>query len=150
MDRSIIIVVILSFTLIGLRNLIKERKNTTQRNKLAIEFLEKLRLYIDSHGEDLESYSWLVHRSNRLQFEMGSTGIFGAYRPPFQNYQITNYPIILNILPELRREFESRLISGSPLIPQYANALQESIVRHLGNLDDTLDRRNKEIRNPII
>ncbi len=134
----------------GLWSIIKERKNTTTRRDLAIDFLDKLRSYIDGRGEDLKSYSWLIHRSNRFQLEMGSTGILGVYRPPFQNYQIKNFPIILNILPELRKEFEQRLMSSSRLIPLYANLLQESIVRYMGNLDDSLDKRNKEIRNPII
>lgn len=149
MDRFNILAVIISLALVGLRKLIVDQRNIKQRQEFAMEFLNQMREYVDSRGKNYEAYTWLIHRSNRMQLQMGSAGIC-AYRPPFQNYQIRNYPIIINMLPELRREFESRLVSDSPLVGHYVNALQEAIVRYIGTLDDLEEQHSKEIRNPAI
>jgi len=83
-----------------------------------------------------------------MQNDMGSQGILSNYRPPYQNFMFKNYPIILNMIPELRAAFDDILLSK--LAGQYSSALQESIVRHIGSIEDFLDRQRGELKNPII
>jgi hypothetical protein len=118
------------------------------RQTFAIQFLEKLREYYQSNGKNGDIYGWLIHRSNKMQSEMGGQGIIRNYRPPAQNYMLNNYPIILNMLPNLHREFQIGLFLGN-LPQQYMDSLQESIVRYLGRLDDEKDELRKELKNPI-
>jgi hypothetical protein len=120
----------------------------TKKYEYGINFLENLRTYWESAGSDMETYGWMIYRSNRIQGDMGQHGIISQYRPPHQNYIITNYPIILNMLPELRRSLEDDLLARR-LAPEYANALQESLVRYLGSLEDKQKLSSSEMKNPI-
>ena len=84
-----------------------------------------------------------------MQNDMGGQGIIHGYRPPYQNFMYKSYPIILNMIPELRQAFEDDILS-SRLAGQYSAALQEAMVRHLGNLEDALKGQKAAIKNPII
>jgi len=79
---------------------------------------------------------------------MGDGGII-AFKQPFSNYQIPNYPIILNLLPELRKTIERLPISNS-LVGDYAIALQEALLRHMGALEDSLQTSRNYLKNPLV
>jgi len=112
--------------------------------------MEHLKTYIQSRGNDYESYGWLVHRSNKMQMQLGASGIYASYRPPYANFQYSNYPIILNMLPDLRNAFDDSILSGSSIVHQYSMALQDTLIRHLGSLHDLDELNDKALRNPVI
>ena len=72
-----------------------------------------------------------------------------AYRPPFANFQYQNYPVVLNLLPELRRTLEDNLLSGGNYSHQYGMLLQETLIRHLGTLHDREDTLARSLKNPL-
>ncbi|MGO9613602.1 MAG: hypothetical protein ACLPX5_11270 [Dissulfurispiraceae bacterium] len=80
---------------------------------------------------------------------MGPHGIVANYRPPFQNYMIKNYPLVLNVLPELRKALEDALLPDR-LAGEYANLLQEALIRYVGTLEDISEKQHREMKNPVI
>ena len=129
--------------------LLSYRSNRKER-VFALDFNSRLRQYMDSGGKNHEAYSWLLHRSNKMQIQMGASGIMASYRPPYANHQYNNYPIILNMLPELRRTLKNDVLSRGDLASSYASTLLESTIRHIGVIDDQGDVLAAELRNPFI
>jgi hypothetical protein len=149
-DRTILIFALSLACALGLIRVIHQRMRISNKLVFAAEFLQKLRAYVDSNGHDNESYGWLTHRSGKMQRQMGHHGIYASYRPPYANFQYSNYPIILNMLPELRKTFDDDVLNRGDLAHQYAIAIQEAIVRYVGNLDDIEQEYIKNLRNPFI
>lgn len=149
-DRILILVLVLAICGLGLLRLIREKKRISDCSALAVDFMEHLRDYVHSGGSDLESYRWLIYRSNKMQLQLGFSGIYASYRPPYANFQYSNYPIILNMLPDLRHALDDSILSGGPVVNQYSMALQDTIVRHLGSLHDQDDFNDKALRNPVV
>jgi hypothetical protein len=85
-----------------------------------------------------------------MQTQLGISGICASYRPPYANFQYSNYPIILNMLPELRNALNDSVLSNSQLVHQYSMALQDTLIRHLGSLHDLGEVNNHALRNPVI
>jgi hypothetical protein len=134
--------------IVGLATILRGRAALSKRHDFALEFADRLRQYVESEGRDSASYGWLVHRSNRIQTEMGTVGVYGAYRPPFANFQYRDYPIVLNMLPDLRNAYGDPILSRSQA-GQYANALIDSVVRYLGVIEDRDTRLLDSLRNPF-
>jgi hypothetical protein len=115
----------------------------------ASEFMERLRSYLESSGKDTEAYGWLIHRSNKMQIQLGPEGVLAAYKPPFANFQYQNYPVVLNLLPELRRALEDNILSGQHYSHQYGMLLQETLIRHGGSLHDRAETLARSLKNPL-
>lgn len=54
---------------------------------------------------------------------------------------------MLNMLSDLRSSIENDILM--PVAYQYANTLQETLVRHIGCIEDNLKFYKKEIKNPF-
>lgn len=149
-DRIVILVLILAICGLGLLRILKEKKRISDCSALAVNFMEHLMAYVRSGGSDLNSYAWLMHRSNKMQMQLGYSGVYASYRPPYANYRYSDYPIILNMLPDLRHALDDSILSGSPVVNQYSMALQDTLVRHVGSLHDQDDINDKALRNPVV
>jgi hypothetical protein len=146
------IAAILVLVLLMLVGLIKEllwKRRVIARREFCIQFSDRLGDYVASRGSDVEAYGWLTHRASRMQREMGSAGIVHTFRPPFANFAYQNYPIVLNMLPELRRWATD---SPRPLdqFREYAAALHEALIRYDGQLVDALEHSQKQLWNPFV
>jgi hypothetical protein len=115
----------------------------------AIEYQNTLVRYLKSGGRDNEAYTWLVHRSVKMQTELGALGVLHGYKPPAANYFIKDYQIVLNMLHELHTSLQSGLPIPS-LIDGFAHTLQDTIIRHVGVLDDRISASQQQTRNPIL
>lgn len=147
MEQLIIITVLLAICVYGFFKISIKLKKQNENLAFAASFLEKLKSYVSSEGRNLDDYGWMIHRSNKMQNQMGSLGILHSYRPPYQNIIYNDYPIILNMLPDLRSSIQEDVLRS--VAYQYANALQEALVRHIGCIDDNLESYNREIKNPF-
>jgi len=147
MERLIIIVALLSICGYGFVKIGLKLKKQNERLAFAEEFLGKLKSYVDSVGRNLDDYGWMIHRSNKMQNHLGGLGVIHSYKPPYQNIMYSNYPIMLNMLPELRSSIEDDILRS--VAYQYANSLQETLVRHIGCIEDSLEFYEKEIKNPF-
>ncbi|EIM65473.1 hypothetical protein [Desulfobacter postgatei] len=149
MSNAIVFAVITGIGVYGLIMLLIKRRHYRFKYEFGIEFLNNLQKYWESSGKDWDTYSWLIHRSNKMQGEMGGHGVTHGYKPPYQNFIIKRYEIILNMIPELRKCLENDLLRTNPLASQYFNALQESLVRYIGSIEDMETDLKKELKNPI-
>lgn len=127
----------------------RDKSEVRMMRQLAQEYLVRLGHYISSGGSDTASYSWLTQRAPAMQRQLGATGIMTAYRPPAANFQYTNYPILLNMLPELRKAFADSYVLER-LASEYGATLQEVMLRHLGDIDQYDTKLAKKLRNPFI
>jgi hypothetical protein len=149
-DRSILALTLALIFLLGLFSLIHQKSLVSEQIMFSKEFMLKLEAYVESWGRDNESYAWLTHRSSKMQKILGVYGVYERYRPPHAEFQFQNYPVILNILPELRRALEDVVLRRSHLSREYANSLQETILRYVGVLEDRESEFLGFIRNPVI
>jgi hypothetical protein len=133
---------------IGFARLVRIALRIGERSQFAVEFLEQFQKYAASRGQDTEAYGWLVHRSTKMQQHMGDSGIYAYYKPPFANYQVTNYAVVLNGIPELRQAYETGYVSD--VGGQTAAALLEAIVRYMGQLDDLRESHLRDMKNPFV
>ncbi|ONG80156.1 hypothetical protein BKK41_16105 [Bacillus cereus] len=130
------------------------------RNKLHFlvtynnNYVDYLNNYFRQPHEDTadELFSYLVRHSQKAQKSLGKIG-YVDYRPPFENYILRNYPVIVNIIPSLR---ENRVTDPlSSLLTK--NKIDDEFLRvnHLlqmgiGSYEEKEDKIKKEIRNPFI
>jgi hypothetical protein len=106
-------ILFLSIIVAGFLTLYARRAKLSDRLEFAGEFRNRFVKYCNSEGQDTETYNWLILNCNKMQTQMGKYGVYRAFRPPYENYIINNYPIVLNMIPEVRK----RLIPLSQLAP---------------------------------
>lgn len=143
-----VIILLFLVALIGLIRIIKQIRTLNQKIYFAGDFFEKLKEYVESQGENIEAYNWLIHRSPKMQTNLGGIGIARSYKPPYANYMIRNYQIITNTLPELRRTLEDTLFTRQAYY--HFTFLQETILRYIGMIDDLLEIQRSYLKNPIV
>jgi hypothetical protein len=148
-DRLVIALLVIGVAAIGLVALLASKRRVADHQDLVQEFGRKFADFTRSEGGDIEAYTWLTMNSPRMQVAMGSHGIYAAFRPPFANYQYRDYPIILNLLPELRRALADPILSRS-LAEQYHSAISEALLRYAGSLEQRTENVHSELRNPVI
>ena len=142
------VLVLVVLMIAGLGCLARRLRTTRRQHNFALEYAERLSSYVTSEGRDTGAYAWLTHRSTAMQRQMGSNGIYAAYRPPFANFQYRDYPIVVNMLPDLRNAYADPVLARS-LAAQYSNTLIDAIVRHLGTLEDRSSVITASLRNPF-
>src|SRR5688500_677908 len=67
-------------------------------------YMQAFGRYNSSNGADGEAYGELIDRSVRIQEVMRPLGIMSNYVAPFRRFVATNYQIIMNGVPAMRRE----------------------------------------------
>jgi len=149
MSRIQIILIIIVIALIGWLQLIYKLRRVNHKERYALEYLNKFKKYVESQGKDNDAYSWMIYESVKMQGQLGILGIMLNYKPPGANYMHRNYQVLLNMLPELHRTFNSDLLVISSLVSDYVQILQEMLVRHLGVLNEEKKDIRSEINNPF-
>lgn len=87
-----------------------------------------------------EQYYWLTKNVNRIQSNIGFTGMMD-YIAPFRTHVFQNYQIILNTLPKFR--------DGS-VEPFEINSVDDALIRYIGDLEESHEYYRKKIWNPLI
>src|SRR5437763_1397704 len=147
MDKIIAILIVIALLIIGRFRISNKVKKIQERIVLSDEYLDKLKDYLNSFGKDQKTYSWLVQMSHPIQLEMNFYGVIPSlYHQPSRT-SLTNYQIIINGIPELRRLFENQnLPSYTAFLRDFGQTLVESILRHRGFLLNELTLIEKNLR----
>lgn len=132
---------------IGLWQLRRRLQGLAKDLTFTEEFGHQLKRYVESNSRDHEAYAWLTHRATRMQLQMGSTGMLAKYKPPFANYFISNVAIVANFLPLLHQYFADDILARTAY--QYAQAIQDALLRHHGILSDRREHLISQSRNPL-
>ena len=136
---------LLALCVIGLVAQLRATSSIASMLAFAADYRNRLHVLVDQG--DSNAYEWLTLNANRMQMDMGSQGLT-TFRPPFANHLIHNYPIVLNVLPEIRKCLSDRLLSQG-LLGQYASLLDEALVRHQGSLIEDHRQALATTKNPI-
>ncbi len=147
LDRLLPLIAAAGIAALGRTLLLKQLKALRARKDRAVDFHNRLGDYWQSGGRDGSAYQWLTGRATKMQSEMGSHGIMGHMRPPFANYMIPNWPIVLNGLAEIQSSLASTLTQQAA---GYAQILKDSLVRYMGSLDDRIEQAESENDNVLI
>jgi hypothetical protein len=114
------------------------------------EYRKRFIDYANSQGTDRQAYQWLTLKAERMQGDMGNTGIYAGFRPPFEQVIYKNYPIVLNVLPRIRQMMDDNELGlWRQQIPEYVHAVDEALLRYLGSLEDSCAAARKELINPF-
>lgn len=117
---------------------------------IKLEYLRRFRnLFVDwcnGNFEDRQLYTSLIWMSPKAQANMGKWGIT-AYKPPFANFMHTNWPIILNAIPLIKQHADDGFRSS--LENQFAQMVDDALVRTIGDFESRQEVIRSEIRNPI-
>lgn len=136
---------------LGLAQMIRSLVRKQARLDFALEYRNKFIAYGNSQGTDRETYQWLTLRAQRMQADLGHTGIYASFRPPFEQVVYKDFPIILNMLPRIRQMMDdNKLGTWRRLIPDYLFAVDEALLRYLGPLEEACTTARKELANPIL
>ena len=136
--------IIIITALIGIFDLLWQFYDKWKRHSFAVGYLNKFREFSTSYllhqNFDSELYEWLTYNSVEMQIQLGNNGII-AYRPAFANYMINGYQIIVNTLPTVRTGTVHRADIAM---------VDDSLMRHIGRLEATMNRIRKKIFNPLL
>src|SRR6056297_1417591 len=131
MNRFFILIIIVILIFIEIAKQLLSLIKLKEKEEFANEFHNKLLEYVETGGDD-SLFLWLSKNAVKMQEYMGSFGIT-SYQPPFSNYYITNYMIIINGLDEVKKDF---YIGYN----QHFEIIRSSILKYLGSIDV---KRNK-------
>lgn len=119
-----------------------------ERHNDVADYLEKFNLFIEKDDKDSKVYSSLLFDSDKIQNILGSFGICDL-RPPFANYLIKNYQIILNAIPEIKKEIEEPYRISNNILRHYADLVTQSLIRFGGSSSEAIKEYNSDLKNPI-
>jgi hypothetical protein len=148
--RLILVLLLIIIFLIGFYKIWKRKIVNLNNIKFASDFLKNLQSFYNSQGKDSSIYSWLINRSPKMQSIMGDFGVLSSYQPPYKNIVFNNYQIISNMIPELNKEYYDLSMTTSRIINMVFDTIQESIMRYIGNSEDIIEIRKKQLKNPIL
>jgi hypothetical protein len=146
-DRLGILVVLVGIAVVGNLRLRRGMVRLLDQKDRIIEFNRKLAEYVQGGGRDAGIYQWLTFHSVKIQNDLGPHGYVTHFRPPFANYVVPYWAIVLNALPEIQRGF-----TGSFLFEQaqgYTQILSDALLRFGGVLEDRIEAAQAEVRNPV-
>ncbi|ODS96749.1 MAG: hypothetical protein ABS56_12700 [Lautropia sp. SCN 69-89] len=135
-----------AFCAIGIVVLIRSARALAAELAFAAEYRDRVHTFVKQ--ADAGAYEWLTLNANRMQLQMGSQGLM-TFKPPFANHMIHNYPVVLNVLPELRKCLTDHVLSRS-LLGEYHALIDEALLRHQGSL---LQRHSDAVSflwNPVV
>ncbi len=137
---------ILFAIIIGFIDIWDKKKKLKNNIQFSDSFLIKLEDYVTSEGKDITPYDWMISHSRHMQIILGPIGVARHYIPPFANYKIPNYELIINTLPVLRQN----MVFPSQLAYEYYRLIKEPILSYIGELDENQGKIINELRNPIV
>lgn len=137
--------ILVSVLIIGLVVLVKSSARLASKVAFTAQYREQVAVLVEHANIDV--YEWLTLNANRMQGQMGSQGLV-TFRPPFANHVIQNYPVVLNVLAELRNCLSDDLLSGN-LLHQYHSLLNDALLRHQGSLIERHEHAFAAVKNPF-
>jgi hypothetical protein len=130
---------------IGMVTLIRSVSKIASDLEFIYEYREKFHVFA-AQGNS-QAYAWLTLNANRMQAQMGTQGLV-TFKPPFANQMIQNYPLVINILPEIRKCLSDNLLSQNQL-RAYASLLDEALMRYQGSLLEHHRTAVVSAKNPV-
>lgn len=147
--RTVGILVLIGPLVLGLARLMARNKQVKQRIDFATEYTNTFMQFAQADAHDAPAYTWLLRNSFRMQEEMGSHGI-AYYTPPGSFQYISNYPVILNLLPEIMGYRQQALGNCRSTYRDMVRLYWETLTRYIGVLEQQFEQSKGRLSNPFI
>lgn len=108
-------------------------------------YLQKFSEYMNSQGRNMDAYTFLTMNGNKMQNMLGRQGLV-TIREPYVGIH-SNLPIIINGLSRINQYFGEFFLERDR--NQYANMIQEAILREIGDLENMKTDMIKVLKNPL-
>lgn len=141
MDRFIALGLILILIFYGAFKNIIILLDIKKKEEFSITYRNKLVNYSNSGSE--EDFNWLAINAMKMQDYMRGMGIM-SYKPPFANYYINNYLVIINGIDEIRNERTMGMGYN-----EHAHMLVDAVMKYYGSLGYNRERIVTNMRNPL-
>ena len=119
-------------------------KATLDKVNFCTEYNNTLINLIEARGNHAEKYAWLINKSTKMQRHLGRMGLI-QYKPPHANYMHNNYPVIMNLVPEMHSAFQQR----SSWAQDLAQLVTNCINMHHGSISEILESKTDDLKNPM-
>lgn len=151
MTSTLVVLGILLILLVtGFIRLIRHRLELVKSHIFTDEYLKRFSDFVEKNYFDGGDYTWLTEKAYPMQIELGSFGKM-TYKPPFANYFIHDYDLILNLLPEIRKHKTDRSMFGpGPAYQEQVSIVAETLIRFRGILNEQLDFSGRQLWNPFV
>lgn len=155
-DRQISKAISNRLALILIGYVIKRKRIATynQRAKFTVDFNNSFFDFANdvftTRQMNSEKYNAVVRDIDKIQQELGRDGVINEFVDPLKGIRGRNYQLFMNIVPEMRNML---LGYGNSIIDERVNQLiglcEDSLRRHIGNLERAIEHERKGIFNPI-
>lgn len=143
---AIIFASISAFAVFGYYRNYRYYLNITKKRSIVVKFRDKFIQWCNGRFNDDQLYMQIISESPQIQNLIGNWGI-SSMKPPFANYILHDWHIILNGIPAIR-QFTQIYISDNT-INDYIHMVDESLLRSIGAFQTQLDTLRPGLRNPI-
>ncbi|MBE8564074.1 MULTISPECIES: hypothetical protein [Vibrio] len=137
---------------LGFVSVFRRKLVNNDKIEFVVDFNSKFVTYWNSKGQDRSAFGLLIRHSNKMQNNLGNQGVAAKFKPPYLNVVYQDYPIIINMLPSLDDALSTPGFMGGigDDAVQYAKAIEQTLLRHIGSLEANDETLVKQLRNPVI
>lgn len=109
--------------------------------------LKEFKVKIENNEFSSEIFEYLNYKSGTIQNLIGYFGIAVSYKPPYSNYILRNYQIIINELSYLYDYYSNNMQN---LIFDSLMTMDSCILKYIGHVKDKEEKLLKGLYNPFI
>jgi hypothetical protein len=137
-----ILIVILA---IGFASLFRGVYTLNQKYEFIVKFRNKFIKFAVAYFEQDKlnegEYRWLLENVDEASLMLGSAARM-TYRPPFANYIINDYELLINLIPEFN--------TSTGAHRDNVTSAESILTRFSGTLKKTIDKERGKLKNPIV
>lgn len=154
MNRMIPIIIVIILIICGFVKKILRIRQYAKRIDFTVAFNNNFFDFVNDSCKnwtlDSEKYSLVIKDIDLIQQELGMDGIISTFQDPLKGLMINNYQLFMNIIPELRSVItDYRNSFTQERVYQLLEFCEDSLKRHIGNLERAVIDEKKGLFNPI-
>jgi hypothetical protein len=151
------IIIVGSLSVIGLFKTLTEVIKARDDCENAVDFLNDFRRYCDglwNGNPDRALYEKLMMNADSTQSKMGYFGYASQWSPPFSNFMYRNYPLIINLIPQITQTATGSWFGLNSIVREqvhnYMTTVDDALLRYIGYLEKKWATARKNCFNPVI
>lgn len=96
--------------------------------------------YFENENLEEKEYRWLLENVDEVNAILGGSATM-TYKPPFANYIVKNYELLINLLPEFNSSMGAHRDN--------ATTAESILTRYIGSMKKLIQKRQKKLRQPM-